>query len=52
MFAGADDTFNYTLNGSSFTPVLVSEGSEFALSIDAIHFTAVSVVVAGKKNEK
>ena len=52
MFAGADDTFNYTLNGSSFTPVLVSEGSEFALSIDAICFTAVSVVVAGKKNEK
>lgn len=48
MFAGADDTFNYTLNGSSFTLVLVSERSKFALSVDKVRFTAVFVVVAGK----
>ena len=48
MFAGADNAFYYTLNGSSFTLVLVSERAKFALSIDKVCFTAVFVVVAGK----
>ena len=51
MFAGADNAFNYTLNGSSFTLVLVSERSKLALSVDKVRFTAVFVVVAGKNGK-